>query len=81
MKTPASRVESKDKQDILFLIDLLDLKTADEVSSIPEKYNPRQQIKPATRFFIKEPFESIEMKSYDAIQVCQTESQMRHSIQ
>jgi len=42
MKTPASRVESKDKQDILFLIDLLDLKTADEFSTIPEKYYPRR---------------------------------------
>jgi len=65
--------------------------TAQEIEkyfeSIPEKYYPRQQIKPATRFFIEELFESIEMKnygemkSYGATQVCQTESQMRHSIQ
>jgi len=59
--------------------------TAQEIEkyfeSIPEKYYPRQQIKPATRFFIEELFESIEMKGYGATQVCQTESQMRHSIQ
>jgi len=58
MKTPASLVESKDKRDILFfLIYLLDLKTADAVPSIPEKYYPRRQIKHATRFFMEELFE------------------------
>lgn len=60
MKTLASRVESTDKQDILFLIKLLDLKTADEVFAILEKYYPRQQIKPATQFFIEEMFEQID---------------------
>jgi hypothetical protein len=60
MKTLASRVESTDKKDILFLIDLLDLKTADEVFAILEKYYPRQQIKPATQFFVEELFEQID---------------------
>jgi hypothetical protein len=60
MKTLASRVESMDKQDILYLIDLLDLKTADEVFAILEKYYPRQQIKPATQFFVEELFEQID---------------------
>jgi hypothetical protein len=59
MKTLASRVEITDKQDILFLIDLLDLKTADEVFAILEQYYPRQQIKPATQFFVEELFEQI----------------------
>jgi hypothetical protein len=60
MKTLASRVESTDKQDILFLIDLLDLKTADEVFAILEKYYPRQRIKPATQFFVDKLFEQID---------------------
>ena len=59
MKTLASRVETTDKQDILFLINLLGLKTADEAFAILEKYYPRQQIKPATQFFVEELFEQI----------------------
>jgi hypothetical protein len=60
MKTLASRVEGTDKRDILFLIDLLGLKRADEVFAILEKYYPRHQIKPATQFFVEELFEQIE---------------------
>jgi hypothetical protein len=60
MKTLASRVESTDKQDILFLIDLLGLKRADEMFAILEKYYPRHQIKPATQFFVEELFEQID---------------------
>jgi hypothetical protein len=63
MKTLSSRVESTDKHDILFLIDLLDLKTADEVFAILEKYYPRRQIKPATRFFMEELFEQMDQYS------------------
>jgi len=57
MKTLASRVDSSDKQDILFLINLLNLKTAGEVFIILEKYYPQKQIKPATQFFVEELFE------------------------
>ena len=60
MKTLAARVESTDKQDIVFLIDLLDLKTPDDVFAILEKYYPRRKIKPATQFFIEELFEQID---------------------
>ena len=60
MKTLASRVETTDKQDVIFLIELLDLKTADEVFAILEKYYPRQQIKPATQFFVEELLEQID---------------------
>ena len=59
MKTLASRVETTDKQDVIFLIELLDLKTADEVFAILEKYYPSRRIKPATRFFVGELFEQI----------------------
>jgi hypothetical protein len=57
MKTLAARVEATDKQDVQFLINLLGLKSAQEVFSILEKYYPRQRIKPATQFFIEELFE------------------------
>ncbi len=62
MKTLASRVESADKVDILFLIKLLGLKTANEVFAILEQYYPRQQIKPATQFFVEELFEELEQQ-------------------
>lgn len=58
MKILASRVEATDKQDVQFLINLLGLKSAQEVFSILEKYYPRQRIKPATQFFIEELFET-----------------------
>lgn len=60
MKTLASRVESMDKQDIIFLIKLLKVKTADETLQILEKYYPRQQIKPATQYFVEELFEQLD---------------------
>src|SRR5215475_12652075 len=56
MKTLASRVDGADRLDILFLIRLLGLKTAADVFSILEQYYPRQQIKPATQFFVEELF-------------------------
>jgi hypothetical protein len=59
MKTLASRVESTDKQDILFLIKMLDLKSANEVFAILEKYYPRRRIRPATQFFVEELFEQM----------------------
>ena len=58
MKTLAARVDTKDREDILFLIDKINLKTPKEVFAILEAYYPRQQIKPATQFFIEELFEN-----------------------
>jgi hypothetical protein len=57
MKTLAARVEATDKQDVEFLIHQLHLQTPNEVFAIVEKYYPRQQIKPATQYFIEELFE------------------------
>jgi len=57
MKAIASRVDAPDKDDIRFLIDLLEMKTPKQVFEVLEKYYPRQQIKPATQFFIEELFE------------------------
>jgi hypothetical protein len=56
MKAISARVDSLDASDVRMLIDLLKLKTAGEVLDIVEKYYPREQIKPATQFFIEELF-------------------------
>jgi len=58
MKTLAARVDATDKQDIQFLINMIGIKTAEEIFSILEHYYPRQQIKPATKYFIEELFEA-----------------------
>ena len=58
MKTLAARVDATDKQDVRFLIRHLHLKSAQEVFAVLEKYYPRQQIKPATQYFVEELFES-----------------------
>jgi len=50
MKTLASRVDTMDKDDIQFLINKMEITTAEEVFNILEKYYPKQQIKPATLF-------------------------------
>ncbi|MDI6793102.1 MAG: DUF6036 family nucleotidyltransferase [bacterium] len=57
MKALASRVDGTDKEDILFLIKELDIKSKDEVFNIIEEYYPRKRIKPVTQFFIEELFE------------------------
>lgn len=59
MKLLASRVESSDQEDVIFLIKLLKLKGAAEALQILEKYYPRHQIRPATQFFVEELFEQI----------------------
>ncbi|OAD19905.1 hypothetical protein THIOM_004428 [Candidatus Thiomargarita nelsonii] len=56
MKTLASRVDTMDKDDIQFLINKMEITTAEEVFNILEKYYPKQQIKQATQFFIEELF-------------------------
>ena len=56
MKTLAARVNMTDRGDVELLIESLKLTTADEVFAILEKYYPRQQIKPATQFFVEEIF-------------------------
>lgn len=54
MKALAARVEATDKDDVIFLIKTLNIKSAEEVLSIVEKYYSAKLIKPATRFFIEE---------------------------
>lgn len=57
MKAISARAESYDPEDVKLLIHLLGLKNPNEVFTIIEKYYPRQQIKPATQYFIEELFE------------------------
>lgn len=49
-------VEATDREDVKFLIALLHLQTPQAVFAILEKYYPKQQIKPATQYFIEELF-------------------------
>ncbi len=57
MKVLAARVDTTDRADVELLINALKIKSADEVFTILENYYPRQQIKPATQFFVEELFE------------------------
>lgn len=56
MKAISARTDTMDAADVKFLIGLLKMKSVDEVLTLVEKYYPRQQIKPATQFFIEELF-------------------------
>jgi hypothetical protein len=57
MKSLAARVDTEDVPDVKLLIARLGLRKPEEVFAILEKYYPRQQIKPATQYFIEELFE------------------------
>lgn len=57
MKAMAARVDAMDKEDLQFLIKKLDVKNAEDVFKILEKYYKKNQIRPATQFFIEELFE------------------------
>jgi hypothetical protein len=57
MKALAARAEAPDRSDIELLIKLLGIKKPEEVFAILENYYPRQQIMPATQYFIEELFE------------------------
>lgn len=57
MKAMAARLEATDKSDVEVLIRKLNLKKAEEVFDILEKYYPRNRIQPKTQFFIEELFD------------------------
>lgn len=59
MKATSARFDSKDKDDVIFLIKYLNLKNAKGVFTILEKYYPRSQIPAKTQFFIEELFEDV----------------------
>jgi hypothetical protein len=58
MKSLAARIDSTDNGDIRFLIKKLGLVSPEQVFGIVQKYYPKNQIRPATQFFIEELFES-----------------------
>jgi hypothetical protein len=53
MKSLAARADTEDEADVLTLIRSLDIKSADEVFSIIEKYYPKGQIPPKTQYFVE----------------------------
>lgn len=57
MKAISARAESYDPEDVALLVRALGLKSPDKVFDVIEKYYPRQQIRPATQFFIEELFD------------------------
>jgi len=57
MKSISARVDTSDRNDIIFLIKKLKIDSADELFAIIEKYYPKNRIKPATQFFIEEIFD------------------------
>jgi len=56
MKAISARSNTMDAEDVRLLIDQLKMKSVDDVLDLVEKYYPREQIKPATQFFIEELF-------------------------
>lgn len=56
MKAIAARSGTFDRDDVIRLIEMLAIESADQVFEIVEKYYPKNQIKPATQYFIMELF-------------------------
>ncbi len=54
MKSISARYDSYDKEDLLFLIEHLNLKTSNDVFNIITKYYPEENIPIKTRFFVEE---------------------------
>ena len=54
MKCISARYDSFDKDDLVFLVNNLRLKSANEVFSIVMKFYPEQKIPVKTRFFVEE---------------------------
>ncbi|PIR21722.1 MAG: hypothetical protein COV44_11670 [Deltaproteobacteria bacterium CG11_big_fil_rev_8_21_14_0_20_45_16] len=57
MKSISARWDSSDKDDVVFLIRHLELKSAKEVFKIIENYYPKHEIPPKTQFLLEEIFE------------------------
>lgn len=57
MKCVAARYDTHDRDDVLFLIRYLGLKTPDSVFTVVENYYPRRLVPSKTRFLVEELFE------------------------
>jgi hypothetical protein len=60
MKALAARVDTSDREDIRLLLREMEISNLEEALGLVEKYYPRNQIKPATRFFLEELFDENE---------------------
>ena len=58
MKALAARLDTNDSKDLRFLIKEAQVKTAEEVFDIVQKYYPRREVPAKTKFFVEELFES-----------------------
>jgi hypothetical protein len=58
MKCISARWDSHDKDDVIFLIKKLKLKSAEEVFKLIQGYYPKNQILPKTQFLLEEIFEA-----------------------
>ena len=57
MKCISARWDSNDKEDVIFLIKYLEIKTLEEVFKIIDSYYPRSTVPSKTKFFIEEVIE------------------------
>lgn len=58
MKALSARLDGPDREDLLFLIKKLGLKSAGQIFEILRKYYPNERIKPATQYFVEEIFQN-----------------------
>ena len=59
MKCLSARWDSSDRDDVIFLLKLLEMKESKEVFAIIEKFYPKNIVPPKTKFFIEEVLEKI----------------------
>ncbi|MBI3016715.1 MAG: hypothetical protein HYY62_01765 [Deltaproteobacteria bacterium] len=57
MKCISARWDTYDREDVIFLLRFLKLKSTKEVFKIIESYYPKKLIPPKTQFFIEEIFD------------------------
>ena len=57
MKAIAARSGTYDREDVVRLIEMLGIKSSEAVFDIVEKYYPKNQIKPATQYFVEQLFQ------------------------
>ncbi len=63
MKCMSARWDTHDREDVIFLIQFLKIKTEKEVFRLIESYYPKKTIPPKTQFFIEEIFDKDFKKS------------------
>ncbi len=59
MKSVSARFDTHDKEDVVFLVKYLDLKTAEEIFDVIRRYYPDQQVPAKTKFFVEELLEIV----------------------